>query len=221
MRSLKLIRRKECTVLTLRGWLALVVTGVTLAYILAHSVYGFLAVSAPLDGGALVVEGWVPDYALDTAKSEFSRRGYTRLYVTGGPLTEGAPLSAYKTTAEFGAATLIAMGMSTNAVQAVPSPSVRKDRTYSCALALKRHLQENGGLPGSITLVTVGAHARRSRLLFQRAFGEGMQIGVINIEDRDYDGRRWWRSSAGFRTVTGEFLAFVYARFFFDPREEQ
>ncbi len=220
-RLVGLFRRKECLVLTGRGWLVLIVLAAAIVCFAARSAYGFLAVSDPMPGGALVVEGWLPDYALSAAMSEFTAHKYTMLYVTGGPLTEGAPLSEYKTCAQLGAATLIKLGMSTNEVRAVPSCEVRRDRTYSCALALRDYLQRNGGVPASCTLFSLGAHSRRSRLLFQKAFGTDVHIGIINTEDHDYDCRRWWRSSAGFRTVTGEILAFVYARFFFDPTVER
>ena len=40
-----------------------------------------------------MVEGWVPDYVLADAITEFGRHPYSRLYVVGGPLGQGAPLS--------------------------------------------------------------------------------------------------------------------------------
>ena len=85
----------------------------------------------------LVVEGWAPDYMLEAAIAEFKRNHYARLFVTGIPLEQGAPLSEYKNYAYLGAATLLKLGLSTNDVQAVPTPLTRRDRTYAMALSLK------------------------------------------------------------------------------------
>jgi uncharacterized SAM-binding protein YcdF (DUF218 family) len=163
----------------------------------------------------LVVEGWGPDYALQAALEEFNRNHYEKIFVTGGPLEQGVPLSEYKTYAELGAATLLKLGMSTNAVQAVPSPLVRRDRTYTSALSLRNWLDEHGTAPASINLITVGPHARRSRLLFEKALGKGVRVGVTAVPVNDYDPRRWWRSSAGVRAVINEALAYGYARVLF------
>jgi len=65
--------------------------------------------------------------------------------------------------------------------------------------------------------MTLGPHARRSRLLFQKAFGKEVKVGVISVEDRDYDPAHWWRSSEGVREVLGEAIAYFYAKFFFSP----
>jgi uncharacterized SAM-binding protein YcdF (DUF218 family) len=216
-----LFRRREMAVPTWRGWIVIVFLLVLTAAILVRTVYPFLAVSAPKPGGVLVVEGWSADYALTEAVQEFQRHPYDKLFVTGGPLEYGAPLSEYHTYAELGAATLIKLGAGTNAVQAAPAPRVRQDRTYASAIALKKWMEEHGTRSRTINLLTLGPHARRSRLLFQKAFGNDVEVGIISIPAADYDQKRWWRSSQGVRVVTGEVLAYGYARIFFRrPKEE-
>jgi hypothetical protein len=212
-----LFQRRPCLVPTWRGWLLLVVVFGTVAYVSIRRAYPFLAVSDPRPGGILVVEGWGADYALEAAVADFKQFSYEKVYVTGGPIEFGAPLSSYKTYAELGTATLLALGMSSNVVQAVPAPRVKKDRTYACAVALKTWLDENRVQVTRINLMTVGPHARRSRLLFQKAFGKETPIGVVAIAEPDYEGRRWWKSSLGFRAVTSEAIAYLYARFLFHP----
>ena len=64
-----------------------------------------------------------------------------------------------------------------------------------------------------------GAHSRRTRLLFQKAFGDGVTIGIVASPEREFDPRRWWTSSSGFRTVTSEIIAYLYARFIFRGAE--
>jgi hypothetical protein len=212
-----LFHRRPCLVPTWRGWLLLLLVFGTLSFVAIRGAYPFLAANDPRPGGVLVVEGWAPDYTLEAAVADFKQFSYEKVYVTGGPIEFGAPLSSYKTYAELGTATLLALGMSNNVVQAVPAPRVKKDRTYACAVALKSWLDENRIQVTRINLMTVGPHSRRSRLLFQKAFGKEMPIGVVAIAEPDYEGRRWWKSSLGFRAVTGEAIAYLYARFLFRP----
>ena len=185
-----------------------------------HGGYDFLAITDPCPGGVLVAEGWMPDYMLQETMAEFRRYNYAKLLVTGGPIEKGAPLCEYKNTAEFSTAILLRMGLATNAVQAVPMPETRRDRTYASALTLKRWLQAHGGVPAHINLMTGGVHARRSRLLFVKAFGTEVRIGVVAIPDREFETQRWWTSSAGVRTVLAEMIAYGYARLLFHPPGE-
>ena len=218
---LGLLRRRQCLVPTLRGCLLLALGLMALALVGLLGIGPFLAVTDSVPGGVLVVEGWVPDYMLEAAIAEFKRDHYARLFVTGIPLEHGAPLSAYKNYANIGAATLVKLGMSTNDVQAVPTGATRRDRTYAMASSVKHWLREHAMSPTKVNLVTGGPHARRSRLIFEKAFGEGVTVGVIAIPANDYDERHWWHSSQGVRTIIGEALAYGYARLFFYPPREQ
>jgi uncharacterized SAM-binding protein YcdF (DUF218 family) len=212
-----LFRRRTLLVPTWRGWLLLVGLSGGVLLLCLRELYPFLAVSDPLPGGVLVVEGWSNDASMAAAVAEFNRNHYDKLYVTGGPLEQGAPLSRYKTYAELGAAILVQLGLSTNEVQAVPAPAVRADRTYTSAVALGRWWRGQGLAPAKVHLVSSGPHARRSRLLFVKALGPGVSVGVTALPVQDYDPNRWWRYSAGFRNVTDEAIAYTYARLLFHP----
>lgn len=214
-----LLRRRQALCLSWRGrLLSLAAVALAIAFA-ALRIQPFLAVTDATPGGALVVEGWVPDYALKSALVLAKGGAYAPLLVTGEPLKIGEPLSAYKTYAELGAATLNQLGAFPSA-QAVPATAVIRDRTYASALALRDWLRARGPLPAKLTLLTLGAHARRSRLLFEKVFGPGVKIGVIAVSNRDYDAARWWRFSEGFRNVTDEAIAYLYARFLFSPAAE-
>ena len=69
-------------------------------------------------------------------------------------------------------------------------------------------------------MITGGPHARRSRLMFEKALGKGVTVGVMAIPANDYDERHWWHSSQGVRIIIGEALAYAYARLLFYPPEE-
>jgi hypothetical protein len=213
--------RRQCLVPTWRGWLALLVAVAAGTVVVVRTLQPFLAVNAPVSGGLLVVEGWMPDFALKEAIAEFGRNHYSGFYVTGGPLSYGAPLSEYRTFAEMGAATIMKLGLSTNVVQPVPAPRVRHDRTFASALALKHWLREHGIASAKLNVISKGAHARRTRLLYEKAFGKGSEIGIVAVPDQAYDAKRWWESSDGFRDVINELVAYVHARLLFRTAAEE
>jgi hypothetical protein len=218
--SFGLLKRREVLVPTVRGWLILVLGLLILSIFAGRHINSFLSVNDSLPGGALVVEGWAPDYAMAMAVAEFRSNHYDKVFVTGIPLTHGAPLSEYRTYAELGAAVLVKMGLSTNMVQPVPTPDVKQDRTYTSAAILKAWFHEHNLPIPNINIFTAGPHARRSRLLYQKAMGKDVTVGVIATPIREYDPDHWWRSSAGFRDVTGEAIAYLYVRLLFRAPKE-
>jgi hypothetical protein len=212
-----LLQRRNWLVPSFRGWIVLALGFVLFLVVAMRLLHPFLALNDPISDGLLVVEGWTPDYGLETVVSEFRRDHYEKIYVTGGPLEYGSYLVSYKTYAQLAAASLIKLGLDSDAVQPVPAPRVRQDRTYTSAVSLKKWLLEHGIQPTRIHLMTDGTHARRSRLLFQKAMGDNVVIGVTSIPVKDYDPEHWWRYSAGVRGVINEALAYLYARFLFYP----
>ena len=215
-----LLRRRQATLPTWRGWIVILVLVGLIGLGGLRCSYSFLAVNDPSPSGILVVEGWASDYVLAAAKEEFTQHRYLKLCVTGGPIEAGAPLCEYRTYAERGVAVLLKLGLSTNEVSAVPAPLVRQDRTYTCARTLRQWLATNNIAATNINLISVGPHSRRSRLLFQKAFGNEVPVGIMSIPSQEYDPGRWWHSSAGFRAVTSEQIAYTYARFFFHPGKQ-
>ena len=206
-------QRRSCLIPTFRGWLCIGLLAVVVAVGTVRNLHSFLAVTDPVEGGVLVIEGWAPDYAFETAIAEFHRHPYDQLYVTGGPIERGAILTEYQTYAGLGEAILRRMGMTS--AQAVPAPVARKDRTYLSAIALRDLWHREGKSVQKINLISMGPHSRRSRLLFEKAFGPQVRVGVLAVEDREYDPAQWWKSSHGFRSVTDELIAYGYAKFIF------
>lgn len=217
----KLVRQRTGRVPTWRGWLALaLLAGLGTAAAVGGLLHPFLAVTAREAADVLVVEGWMPDFGLRAAFEEYRRGGYKEIHVVGVPLEKGELLSEFGTYAEVGRATLERMGAPADRLRAVPAPKVRRDRTFASAVALRDSLARAGRMPAALNVVTVDAHARRSRLLFAKAFGDRTRIGIVAVADEQYDGRRWWRSSHGVRIVLSEWLGYVYARVFFSGADD-
>jgi len=204
---------------TARGGVVLFVAVAASVWFAVHAMHPFLAVTHPVKGQILVLDAWLPDYALATAMTEFTEQGYALMVATGGPLRVGTYLVEYRTEAEVKVAILKRLGFDERFLVAVPAEAVAKDRTYASALALKKWMRDTGLPATSMNIYSFGVHARRSRLLFQKAFGDEMEVGVIAAEDRSYDPLHWWRSSRGVKAVGGEMIAYGYTRFFFHPSE--
>lgn len=216
-----LLVRRERWCLTIRGRLFVAATILGLACLVIWSAFPFLSCQAPIDeADVLVVEGWLQPYSMGDAAQVF-QRGHYRIILTCGDITgDGWDRTPPYTFADRAAASLQKLGLGDHVV-AVPTYQQRKDRTYHSALAVRAWLSAHGGPVRALNVVTMGPHARRSRLLFQKAFGDDTRIGVIALDDRDYDPAHWWRTSEGVREILGEAITYLYARLFFWPGEAE
>jgi uncharacterized SAM-binding protein YcdF (DUF218 family) len=204
--------------LSLRGWLTLF--GISLCAILTIRVgiFPFLAVNAPLASDLLVVEGWIHKSAITAAACQIGRQNYQRVFTTGGPVQGTGPYSNdFNTSASVAFYRLIDAGVPKHLLQEVPCRVRDRDRTYSAALALGEWLEKNNLRPTNLNVVTESVHARRTRLLFQKALGPHIRVGIISIPPDEYSATNWWRYSEGTKEVISETAAYLYARFFFWP----
>jgi uncharacterized SAM-binding protein YcdF (DUF218 family) len=215
-----LLTRQERWGLSARGWLcllALVLFG-GLGWVL--NVRPFLAQTKRVDTKVLVVEGWIRQFGLKAAVQEIQSGRYQKVYTTGGPIagSDGAT-NDFNTAASVGAEWLVKAGVPADLVQMVPSHVAGRDRTYSSALALREWFRTNNVAVVSVNVLTEDVHARRTRLLFQEAFGKTTEIGIISVQNPDYEPKHWWRYSEGVREVLGESIAYLYANFLFHPEK--
>jgi uncharacterized SAM-binding protein YcdF (DUF218 family) len=214
--------RKERWALSRRGWL-IVLAGASLTfYVFLFGIYPFLAVTHRVDTNVLVVEGWIQQSAIRAALEEFREGSYQRVFTTGGPVQgSGGYINDYNTSASVGAELLKKYGLANESLQLVPSRVMDRDRTYGAAVALRTWFREHNMSVHGINVVTEDLHARRSRLLFQKALGDNVTVGVIAVPNPDYDSRHWWRYSQGVKDVVSETVAYLYAKFLFYPSDSK
>jgi uncharacterized SAM-binding protein YcdF (DUF218 family) len=183
---------------------------------LTYAAYPFLAVTHRVNADTLVVEGWVHRYAIRAAVNEFQAGHYRRVFTTGGPVAGmGGYTNDYNTSATQAAAQLQAEGLSADLIQAVPARVSARDRTYSAARALGDWFNNDHSSVRAINVLTQDVHARRTRLLFKKALGDRVTVGIIAVANPDYDTSHWWRYSEGVRDVISEVIAYLYAKFVF------
>ncbi len=215
-----ILRRKERWGLSWRGRLILALLGFSTAALVLLNVQPFLAETHRVNTDVLVVEGWIHEYAFRAAEKEFETGRYQRVFTTGGPEAgSGHYVNDYQTSASVGADLLKNAGVPPGSVQMVPSRVMDRDRTYGSAVALREWLDEHDVAVQSVNVMTEDAHARRTHLLFKKALGKNVTVGIIAVPNPDYDARRWWRYSEGVKDVGSEAFAYIYTRFFFYPSE--
>lgn len=213
-----LANRKQRWSLSWKGWVVFLLTSLGAALLFLLKIYPFLAVTDRIETNTMVVEGWLDPTDLALVVDEFKQNRYQRVFTTGGPV-HGMPryVNDYSTAAHIAAQRLIELGLPVNVIQSVPSHVRERDRTYGSAVALRDWIRDHNLTIPSFVLVTQGAHARRSRLLFREAFDDGTKIGIVAIKNPDYDGAHWWRYSEGVKEIISEGAAYAYARFLFFP----
>ncbi len=208
-----LIEYKPQWTLTVRGWLAVLLSILASMLFTLIQIQPFLSFCAPIKADALVVEGWIGDDGIKGAIAEFERGDYKILITTGSPLSQGYYLAEYKNFAELSAATFIALGFAPDKLVAVPAPKVKINRTAASAIALRQWLSTAQVQVQSINLYSFDVHTRRSWLLFKQVLAPEIEVGAIAHPSADYDPKHWWTSSEGVRSVISETIAYLYAKF--------
>ncbi len=199
--------------LIIYGLLIAIALIIILFVLIATQIHPFLAVTSPIAAEVLVVEGWIPDYAIKQALAEFESGSYKQLVTTGGPLPIGFYLAEYKNFAELAAATLKVLGMPEQMLTVIPVAKVASNRTHASAIALHQWLADANFQPKSINLFTNSVHGRRSWLIFKQVLTPEIPVGIISAATLYYDSTRWWNYSEGVRTVLAEAIAYIYVRF--------
>ena len=183
---------------------------VVIAFVL--TIHDFLAISRPVHGDILVVEGWIwRSSAMKEAAAEFHRGQYRWLVTVGESVEDNGRGSAKRDVADLAAQRLREYGVDDGVIVVLPSPDVPWHRTYASALTLKEWLARSKIETTGVNVFTLGAHARKSLVLFQRALGAGTRVGVIAGTDESYQAHRWWLSPTGIYVIMRKTLGYLYA----------
>jgi len=211
-----LVVRREAWLPSWRGWLLAVVFAAAAVAVTVRGLYPFLALTARVPSRTLVIDGWLPTVNLRETAHEYQIGHYDRALVVSADYDFTA---IDQDPGNLGAvrSVLIRSGIPTSCINGVLVPGRRTDRTYFAALAVKGWFAQHHLALSSIDLMTLGPHARRSRLLYRRALGPEIPVGVVALRDPAYDETRWWRFSDGVREVLFEGVAYLYVRLCFVP----
>ena len=223
MQRPRLWRRREWPVPTIWGWLLLLFVTVAICGFSARHIYRFLAMEKPVGASVLVVDGWITPEDLDQSVILIRENNYRRIVTTGGPVLNNPHFQTSSTYAELAREYLVRKGVPAAAITAIPAPRSARDRTYLSAVLLRESFAQSGQKIDAIDIFSAAVHARRTRLLYQMAFGPEMRIGIYSARPAEYDPDAWWRTSAGSKAVITEAIGWLWTVLFFrqPPRGTQ
>ena len=212
-----LLARRERWGLTWRG--RFLVAGLILAFgaLGVSRLHPFLSPTERVPASLLVIEGWSPPFTMQEAATEFKSGKYEQAVVIRPILDTGNKYESGRYSADWMTRLLVQDGIPDDKLTTLCPDVARKDRTYHSALAVKEWIAAQNLSVKALAVVTEGPHARRSWLMYEKAFGPTVTIGIIAMQSPVYDPGHWWRTSEGIRDVLGESIAYIYARFFFWP----
>lgn len=176
------------------------------------TIHDFLSLNQRVEADILVVEGWAYSYlAIAEAAEEFKRGQYRLLITVGGPTAVTGGNGERSSSAVLAANQLQDRGIEKESIIALSVPEISQHRTYTSALTVKEWLKKAEIPAKGINVFTIGPHARKSLVLFRRAFGSSYAIGVIAGTDEEYDPDRWWMSARGIYVISRKLLGYLYA----------
>lgn len=215
--NIRIFEKKECICLTWPAKILMLFLMLATFSLLFTCFPLYLSKSNPVNGEFLVLDGQLPDYAIEQAITVFGQNKYKAIIVMGGRLPSGHYITGKKTMAEITYSTFIALDFDSTDLILVKGQQVLKDRTYTSGLNLKNWFEEQKIQHTEIDILSVGCHAKRSQYLFKKALGNNFKVGVVAINDKGYNIKKWWKTSNGVRSVLSEMIAFIYATVFFHP----
>jgi hypothetical protein len=204
-----LVRRRTIWCPTWVGWslIAILVLVPGLVWLLAGE--SFLSETERLPAEVLVVEGWIGREGVRAAAAEFKQGGYTYIATSGGPVRDpwkDNP-SSY---AEMAASELVQAGIPQDRILVASSKATERGRTFESAVAVRRLLQASSFRPKALNVFTLGAHARRSRLVFAKVEGQDSHVGTIAWTPPDYASQPWWHSSERAKAIISETVGYGF-----------
>lgn len=218
MKLLPLFRSRVVMLPTLTGMFVILFIIGLVGTILFRNIALFLTVNEPLGADTLVIEGWMGKEELEQALVYFNAKGYSRAIIVGGPISND--FHGIDTNfAERAAGYLQSKGLPVDKTVVITSPWSAQNRTFLNAVMTRDWLSQTPPTVRSLDIFSSHLHTRRSRYLFQLAFGDAVEIGVVPSVPANFDPEHWWRSSASGKYVAVEFAGWVMTRCCFNPGE--
>lgn len=123
---------------------------------------------------------------------------------------------AWPTYAHASAAYLERLGISSEKIIIAPATDPTVSRTLANAQGFALRAKEHG--LNKVDVISLGVHARRSRKMYRKACGDGIEVGVIALRDPEAPPGEWWKSVRGWFKVAKE-LAGVPVSSLFEAEE--
>jgi uncharacterized SAM-binding protein YcdF (DUF218 family) len=204
---LRLVQRRTIWLPTFLGWFLLLVIGCVPVVVWFFWGEGILALTERQPADVLVVEGWIGPEGVRAAYHEYIVGGY-KFVVAAGGLTGERWNSRRWNYADEAAEQLTKLGVPPDRLLVASSRETEAQRTFEMAVAAHNVIGRSA--IHSINVFTRGAHARRSRLIFQKVFGSDNSVGVISWKPPMFSDEPWWRSSDRAEDLIKETVGYIF-----------
>jgi hypothetical protein len=141
------------------------------------------------------------------------------LVTTGGPNTRQIK-PKHNSYTEQAAAFIVSTSFDQNKLIVIPTPASAQDRTYLSAVIVRDWFSANDIDIKTLTVFSSDVHARRTRMLYQQAFGQNTAIGIIAGEPNGFELQYWWRTSEGAKIVLTEAAGLLWTLCCFSSGEQ-
>ena len=213
-----LFRRRNLVLPTLTGWLVILLACGLVTLYLIRGIAGFLTVYEPIDADYLVIEGWMNKQELDQSLDYFNSADYRLAIIVGGPVTDDFH-GIDSNLAERATGYLRGRGLAQDRSVVIATPYSAQNRTFLNAVMTRDWFERQGIELSRLDVFSSHVHTRRSRDLYQLAFGDNVTVGVIPSHPDDFDPAHWWRSSESGKNVAVEFAGWLLVKCCFYPGE--
>jgi len=210
MPKLKLIKKQHIWLPTIPGLILISITCIAMTIFIINNLANYLAQQQPISKGILVVEGWVSEQTLLQAIHSYKTNPYQQIITTGG-LIKSRQQGKHKSYADSAAAFLLKNGINKSEVTSLPTPDSAQNRTFLSAVIVRDWLIMKKNKNQTIDVVSEGVHARRTLALYQMAFANKREIGIMTGEAEEYPLESWWETSAGAKAVVSEVVGLVWS----------
>jgi hypothetical protein len=182
-----------------------------LAVFMIIGLHPFLSLNRPIDAKVLVIEGWLPEEALNYAANIFRNSRYELILTNGGNVKSKYSSMIDSTYADLSKNYLIQMGVDKEQIISIKTKKIRNSKTYNTALSTIDWLITNKKSIKAINVVSLGPHARKSYILYKKAAKGEINVGIISIPPVDYHPFLWCLSLYGIQFVIKNLIGFLYA----------
>ena len=168
----------------------------------------WLSVTEPVPASVLIVESWFCNRSsFHEAAKEISKEAYNTVLVVGGVRSQGEESPYYP---DLAVEKLTHFGVEPGRLTVLYDPAVRRHRTYTSAVTARDWLTVNQPELSAVNVFSIGVHARKSRVLFRKAFGENVEVGIIASTETAYPAPWWFVSMTGVRLVSRNVFGLLY-----------
>lgn len=169
----------------------------------------FLSKERRLTAEVLIVECWIGREGVTAAANEFKRESYSYIVATGSTIKRGWLFDG-QCVADLAKQQLLQLGIPDDKIIVARDRDTDRDRTFESAVSAFRELKARGINPSASNVFTLGSHARRSRLVFSKAFKNTSDIGVISWMPDGNQQANWWESSERTKAMITETFGLAY-----------